>query len=223
MTTLLTLLTAALLALQSTRPTQGSNDGPPEVIQNVMKTAGIDAWNEGKRLQFTFNVGVNGENKVARSHDWNLVTGEDAVTSDGKTISVNVWAYDASKAGDAEKAAFEAWTNDSYWLLMPLKLGDPGVKFGPVMTTRDLPASRANVTMSFGGVGLTPGDQYDLSIDLKRGEISQWTYRPDAQKSVTWTWEGYQDFDGLRLATNHVNSVEGGPRIYFTDVRFTRQ
>ena len=219
MNLILTALVTALLALaQSDAPTTR-----PAVIDEVMRTAGSDAWNDGTRLRFTFSVDVGGEKKAEVTHDWDLTTGVDTVTWGGKTVKVNVWQHDAANAGDDEKAAFAKWTNDSYWLLMPLKLGDSGVKFGPVMMTRDQPPSRANVTMSFAGVGLTPGDRYDLSIDLRKNEIDRWTYHPNAEKSVTWMWTDYRDVNGLRLAMDHPNAVEGGPRIYFTDVSFERK
>ena len=233
MTTLLACcLAAALLAAQPDAPrpqedapaatTKAAEDGAQTVIQDVMKAAGQDAWNDGKRLQFTFVVESGGQKKAEVSHDWNLETGDDAVTSGGKTTTVNVWSYDAAKATADEKAAFSRWTNDSYWLLMPLKLGDPGVKFSPMAMTRDMPPSKAMTTMSFQNVGLTPGDQYDLAIDIKTHRVTHWFYRPNADTKAGFSWEDYQDYNGLHLAADH-KSDDGKTRIYFTGVEFTRK
>ncbi len=188
--------------------------------QQVLSTAGADVWPEVTRLKFTFNATFPDGRSVSRSHDWDLTTGIDTVTTDGKSISINVWNADDLATAE-EQAAFQAWTNDSYWLLMPLKLDDPGVNFGPVVMTRDMPPSRANVTMTFDDVGLTPGDAYDLSIDLNRGVIDAWTYRPNPERAIHFTWDDYQDFNGLYLSTNHV-SDNGGPTITFTDIEVER-
>ena len=229
-----TLITCALVTLsaQSTRPSENAvpSTRPAEMRvaedldwrRIVLERAGKDVWPTVKRLKFTFNVERNGQTTSVQ-HDWDLTTGVDTVTWDGKTVPVDVWRYNEATANEDQKAAFRRWTNDGYWLLMPLKLDDPGVHFTPARVTRDMPPSRANVTMSFDDVGLTPGDEYDLSIDLRRGVVDQWTYRPDAERAVTWRWEDYQDFNGLYLATERVPVSEGAPRIYFTDVEVTTE
>ena len=225
-------LAAAFLAAQPDDPRPGQ-DAPPattepaedlsqSALREVMKAAGLDAWNDGTRIRFTFVVESGGQKKAERAHDWNLVTGDDAVTSGGKTTTVNVWSYDPAKATADEKAAFQQWTNDSYWLLMPLKLGDPGVKFSPMAMSKDMPPSKAMTTMSFEKVGLTPGDRYDLAIDMKTHRITHWFYRPNADTKAGFSWEDYQDYNGLHLAADH-RSDDGKTRIYFTGVEFTRK
>lgn len=216
---MLALLLATLLAFQpttpATRPTTQAIDGWKD---KVLQTAGNDVWPSVTRLAFTFNVQRNGETTSIR-HDWDLTTGVDTVTLNGESTAVNVWDHDPATASEAEQAAFRRWTNDAYWLLMPLKLDDPGVHFSRPQMTED----GLVVTMSFGdGVGLTSGDQYDLRVDLKRGVIDRWTYRPNPDTAVTWNWEGYQDFNGLYLATQRVPQ-DGGSRISFTDIEVERR
>ncbi len=171
------------------------------------------------RTDHVLLVEVDGQLKTSAKHDWNVRTGVDTITVGDKTISTNVYE-NKTREGD-EKTAFQRWTNDAYWLLMPLKLLDAGVKFSPMISTRDFPPSRSKMTMSFESVGLTPGDQYDLSIDLKLNRIDHWTYRPNAEKSTGFTWENYQDFNGLVLSTEH-KSDDGKLRIYITDVSVDR-
>ncbi len=69
--------------------------------------------------------------------------------------------------------------------------------------------------VSFEHVGLTPGGMYDLYIDPKSHLIRRWDYMPTPAEKTTGTWEGYKDFKGLKLATEH---KMGARRIYFTDV-----
>ena len=220
MSTMLAPLLALLLSIQpATQPAASADDWK----EKVMETAGADVWPSVTRLQFTFHVDRPSGESVSRTHDWNLVDGTATITTpDGTETTIRPWAFDADRATEAEKQAFQQWTNDGYWLLMPLKLGDGGVKFSPVMTTRDMPASRANTTMSFEEVGLTPRNEYDLSIDLRRGVVDQWTFRPTPEADgTTWTWEGYEDFNGLMLSTMHTPQ-NGGPTIRFTEIEVTR-
>ncbi|MEM7808391.1 MAG: hypothetical protein AAF561_09795, partial [Planctomycetota bacterium] len=178
----LLLVVASLTSPPVTRPATQPDDWK----QAVMQTAGIDVWPSVTRLQFTFVVEFPDGRAMKRTHDWNLADG--TATVDGVTI--RPWDFDVVNADDAQKSAYSAWINDGYWLLMPLKLDDPGVNFTPVGASRDMPPSRAMVTMTFDdGTGLTPGDAYDLAIDLRRGVVDAWTYRPDETRAITWTWE----------------------------------
>ena len=213
------LMLAFLLALAlSFQPATRPAADVAEWKEQVMRKAGIDAWPSVTRLEFTFNVELPDGRGISRTHDWNPQTGENRVTSDGETTAVNVYDFDPAAATEAETAAFAAWTNDGYWLLMPLKLADLGVTFGRPQMAED----GLVVTMTFDDIGLTPGDAYDLRVDLQRDVIDQWTYRPNAETSRTFTWDGYEDFNGLYLATEH-EPLDGGPRITFTDIEVTRQ
>jgi len=229
---LLTLLCAAVplwfsLSCQATqRPSQpgpAAAEKPvaPEIdiARKIVKASGGDVWPSVKRLKFTFNVESDGKLTTSVKHDWDVRSGIDTVTIGDKTVSTNV--YEKKERQGDELQAFKRWTNDSYWLLMPLKLLDGGVKLSPLISTMDYPPSRGRMTMSFEGVGLTPGDQYDLSINLRENRIDHWTYRPDAERSSGFTWENYQDFNGLILATEH-KSDDGKRRIYFTDIEVVR-
>ena len=218
----LTLLAAAAMsAAPATRP---ADTGAKRIAADVVKAAGGAVWpGQVKTLAFTFNVVKDGKTVMSAQHVWDVPAGKDTVTWDGKTVAVDVQASPSSfKDGTDQKAAFARWTNDSYWLLMPLKLLDSGVQFGPVMMTRDMPPSRANMTMSFGAVGMTPGDQYDLSIDLRKNQVTHWVYRPNADTKAGFKWEGYRDFNGLTLATEHP-SDDGKLNIKFTGVSVERK
>ena len=191
-----------------------------ELASKIVKAHGGDVWPTVTRLKFTFNVEAEGTLKASIKHDWNVKTGVDTVSVGDKTFFTNV--FESKERSGDELQAFKRWTNDSYWLMMPLKLLDGGVKFGPLISTRDFPPSRGKMTMSFGSVGITPGDQYDLAIDLKQNRIDHFTYRPDDKNSSGFTWENYKDFNGLVLSTEHKND-DGKTRIFFTDISVERK
>jgi hypothetical protein len=211
----LVLTLSMLLQAPSTQPAEDTAAAP--VVDAVIKAAGGEVWPTVKRLQFTFNVEDAGKLVVSRRHDWDLRAGTDVVTDLVK--KADPVTVDLSKKEPA--AQFQQWTNDSYWLLMPLKLKDGGVKFSALTTTRDYPPSRASVTMSFDSVGLTPGDQYRLSIDLRQNRITHWVYMPNPQTQRGFTWDDYQDFNGVVLSTTHKED-DTNRRIFFTDVKVER-
>lgn len=205
-----------LLLQPATQPAGPADSADGRALaEKIVKSAGGDVWPKVNRLKFTFNVEDEGTIVASVKHDWDVRTGIDTVTIGDKTISTNVYE-NKTREGD-ELQAFKRWTNDAYWLLMPLKLLDGGIQYGPVMNTRDMPPSRGRFTISFAGVGLTPGDQYDLSVDLRENRVTHWVYKPDAEKSIGFTWENYQDFNGLVLSTEH-KTDDGKRRIFFTDI-----
>ena len=214
---LLLVLSLAPSAPATTPSTRPSSAEALALRDKVLARSGRGTWPGVSRLKFTFHVERPDGQASSVQHDWNLRTGEDAVTANGQTTTVNVFAYDASKATEAETAAFRRWTNDSYWLLMPLKLGDPGARVALAGEEEIEGAKYTVLRLTFDNVGLTPGDAYMLYVDAE-GLIRRWDYMPNAERKATWTWEGYKDFNGLTLATEH-RPVGDGPRIFFTDIR----
>jgi hypothetical protein len=186
----------------------------------VGKASGAKVWPSVKRLQFTFNVEQDGKTLITAKHDWNVVTGDDTVAWADKTLTVNVQQPPESYANDPDKkAAFQRWTNDSYWLLAPLKWLDAGVNraYGG---TKTIDGKQYEVLeLSFGQVGLTNNDRFTVYIDPQLERVAYWDYSPAPDKKLTATWTGYQDFNGLTLSTDHEMA---GKHIYFTDVKVER-
>lgn len=206
-TLLVTLVFPLAAGAQTTRAVDAD-----ELATQVMTAHGIEAWPTLARLRFTFNVERDGEQVMTARHDWDLVAGTDTVTWDDKTVTVNI-----ANPGDSEdqKAAFARWTNDAYWLLVPLKLMDGGVTRS-YQGTQDLDGKTYHVLqLGFEGVGLTPGDRYNLYINPQSHRIEAWDYMPSAERKTTFTRERFQDVGGLILSTSHRS---GSRRIYFTDL-----
>ncbi len=183
-----------------------------ELADAVFKASRGENWAKVSSIRFTFYVGQGGEVIVWAAHDWNVRDGTDTITWSGKTVKVNVW----NPATDADaKAAYARWVNDSYWLLMPLKLRDPGVTLAS-RGLRELDGKKCEVlNLSFHRVGLTPGDQYDIYIDPATHLVRHWDFMPSPDKKISGTWDGYRDFGGLKLSTEH---TFGDKRIWFSDV-----
>ena len=97
-----------------------------------------------------------------------------------------------------------------------IKLLDGGVKLESG-GTQEVEGTKYDVLrVSFENVGMTPGDHYNLYVDPSTHMVKRWDYMPAPDKKTSGTWEKYEKFGPLTLATEH---QFGGKRIYFTDVK----
>ncbi len=185
--------------------------------------------NEIDEMAFTFVYAVDGETRLKRRHVWHPGEGRLTVEFEGDSVTlrhlhdydltpiterpadhVDVWKQVAPEV-DPERAA-EAWSaflNDSYWLLAPSKLFDPGVN-------RSIDGEN-RLKLTFGDVGLTPGDTYWLTVDRESGRVTRWSYRLEGGREGTFRWLNYQTFGPLRLSLRRT-STEDGAVIRFEDV-----
>ena len=176
------------------------------LANGVVLASGGAAWPGVRSVGFTFTVREGDAVKLSRTHLWDVRAGTDTVTVGDKTTTINLADIDQNDPAQAE--AFKAWTNDSYWLIAPLKLFDPGVR-REYLGRREVAGKNYEVLgLSFDKVGLTPGDRYNLYVDPYTSLVAYWDYMPDADTTRQATWEQYQHRRGLVLSTYH----KMGPR-----------
>ncbi len=168
--------------------------------KEIWQASGGENWNNVKELRFTFVVEQDGKTLASVQHDWNVSAGTDHVQWKDKDVTVSL----TNPASDEDgKAAYARWVNDSYWLLAPLKILDPGVNVNDEgMKEMDGTSSHA-MHVSFGQVGLTPSDEYVFYIDPQTHLMRSWDYKPKTGQGMHATWEKYQEFGGLHLSTEH--------------------
>ena len=183
-----------------------------QLARELWQASGGESWRNVSELRFTFIVEENGKELARAEHHWNVAAGTDRVKWKGKDVTVNL----ASPAQDEDgKAAHARWVNDSYWLLAPLKVLDPGVRLTPEGMKESEGVQCETLRMSFEQVGLTPGDQYLLYIDPETKLVRAWDYIPKPESVTHGTWEKYESFGPLKLATEH---NFGGRMIRFANV-----
>ena len=199
-------------------PLSAANDAPkmPSLAQEVWQVSGGQNWSKVKAIDFTFAVEKEGKKVAEATHHWDVTAQTDEVKWKGKDITVNL--AEPATSEDA-KAAYARWVNDSYWLLMPVKLRDPGVTIVSEGTKEMDGAKRDVLHLSFGQVGLTPNDQYRLYVDPKTMLVTHWDYMPKGEEGMSGTWSGYQKSGGLTLATDH--QMNNGIRIRILDLKVT--
>jgi hypothetical protein len=131
----------------------------------------------------------------------NINTGEGRAWQEGQAVS----EPDTLKA--RLKHAYEAWINDSYWLVMPYKLKDSGVtlKYQGEGQTQDGKAAQVLV-LTFKGVGVTPQNKYEVWVDRQDHLVTQWAYyanAADAEPKFVGPWANWQPYGKIWLADDH--------------------
>jgi hypothetical protein len=203
-----------------------------QVIDKVWKAVGgKNTFEKSRYFQFTFAVERDGKGNPGRDHIWDRYTGDyrfesaaaggkknvvlfNINTKKGKAFENGVQLPDSTSA-KLIKNAYAAFINDSYWLMVPLKLQDPGVNTA-LEASEEVKGVKCDVIhLNFDKVGLTPGDQYWLYVNDDTGEIIQWKFLLQGQKtSSTFVWSPYKDLGGgLKLSTK--KTTEGNTSIYF--------
>ena len=209
----LTFVLACLVtSFVATARAEESTDKAKQMATDIWKASGGEEWPNIVEIDFTFVVEKDGKTVASAEHKWNLAKNTDEVKWKGKDITVNL----AAPAQDEDsKAAFGRWTNDSYWLLAPLKLRDPGVTLTYEGSKGADGMAGETIRATFGKVGLTPNDQYVFYIDQKTNTVFAWDYIPKADTVMHATWDKYEYFSGLKLSTEH---KMGDTMIRFKDV-----
>jgi hypothetical protein len=190
----------------------------------VFEAAGGSRLGEVSEIDFKFVVADADQHPVFEArHQWNLKRSTDRVRwtgKDGATYDAEVSLTDRRASGTINGAAagegalkklgedaFARWTNDAYWLMMPLKLLDPGAKLENAPSAPVDPGAPKleRLRLSFDRVGLTPGDVYELSIDPAQHRVVAWQMQLEgrAPPPMSSTWEEYRTVGPLVLSFRH--------------------
>ncbi len=183
------------------------------VAERVLEAmGGREAWDATRFLQWNFFG--------RRTHAWDRATGDVRIeagervtllnvhTREGRVFEAGAEVTDPAARAEALEAGYAQWINDSYWLLMPYKMLDPGVRLeyrGEAALPDGRPAELLGMTFD-AGVGLTPQNRYDVWVAKDTGLVEQWAYyadATDAEPRFTLPWAGWKPFGGILLATDH--------------------
>ncbi len=181
------------------------------ITDQVMQAmGGRAAWDDVDTLAWNF-FGI-------RDLVWSKQSGDVTITNptENSTLTINVFnETGTAKYNDQEithpdslkiemEKAMNIWINDSYWLAMPYKLKDTGVKLkylGEENTAEDQPADKLELT--FFETGNTPGNKYHVYVDKKTRLVSQWDFfrkADDPEPGFSMPWKGYVEVDGILLS-----------------------
>lgn len=195
-------------------PVFNAENSDPEAIALADKViaahGGAEAWNEKRYISWNF-LGV-------RDLIWDKYTGLVRIDFPRATTQyiVNI-NQDTGRVKVSEELivdqdslkkmlnqAEQIWVNDSYWLVFPFKLKDPGVQLKYQGNDTTLAGEPAEViALQFDSVGFTPQNKYLAYINPETHLIMQWDYYQNASDSAAafqQLWSDYKDFDGIKLA-----------------------
>jgi hypothetical protein len=197
----------------------------------MISLGGKKRWDDLVGLRWTFEVATNDTVRSVRRHSWNKHTGWHRVSGTTRTGTPFVylhrldsnegaaWMGGQAIQGDSLQKLLQRanslWINDTYWMLMPYKLRDPGVTLKDAGFVREGDYVWDKVALSFDRVGDTPGDRYWVSVNRATRRVERWemVLEGDAPPPVAWTWEGWEEHDGLWFPT-----IKRGPdrRVIYT-------
>ena len=121
----------------------------------------------------------------------------------------------------ALERGYGRFINDTYWLLMPAKMQDPGVNLASEGEAEKDGKTYDVVRLTFGdGIGLTPKDTYWAYVSKDSGLMERWEFvltdqKPEDREAFLWT--DWQSVLGVRLATAKT-AAGGGTVIRFDQV-----
>lgn len=203
---------------------------------------GLAAWASAPYLRFDFGIDRGETQQVAARHLWNRQTGDyraewtqgedstyvalfnvdmfgegasEPAGTAGEVYLNGTAVADSSAHAQLMQTAQQRFVNDSYWLLAPLKVFDPGVNRSYVADSST--ATHDVLSLTFGAVGLTPGDQYWLYVNKETGQLDRWAFRLQSMGEDAaprfFDWTDYQDFDvpAGTVSLSARKSASGGP------------
>ena len=192
------------------------------IADQVMQAlGGKKRWDGLVGLRWTFGTSVNDTVRSSRRHAWNKHAGWHRV--EGKTRAGQsfcfihhvgtdqgmAWMDGVPIEGDSLqkllKRANSLWINDTYWMLMPYKLRDPGVTLKYEGETREGGAVYDKLALTFANVGETPGDHYWVFVNRLDPRVQRWemVLQSDQPPPRMYTWEGWEPHGGLWFPTAH--------------------
>ena len=197
-----------------------SNAEGLELVRTLERAmGGREAYDRARHLSWEFTG--------PRRHLWDKQTGDVRIetkdllvlmnveTREGRVFEKGHEVEDRERLRELLDQGYRWWQNDSYWVVMPWKLQDPGVAVRHIGEER-LPDGRDMdlLGVRFNGVGATPGNRYLLAIDRESGLLERWTFfrgRRDDKPTFTRRWSGWKSFGDLRLATDKRAASETQP------------
>lgn len=217
-------LCSASVGVLEAQPRDSARGSDPRAValaeSTLLAMGGADAWASTRYLRFEF-FGF-------RLHHWDRETGRhrlEGQTREGERYVVlhsvvsrkgRAWLdgeeLEGEDLGQWLERAYGAWINDTYWLIMPYKLLDPGVTLGFAGEETLEGKQYDKIQLTFEGVGLTPGDTYWAWINRETGLMDRWAYFlqdwEEGREPTAWWWRDWDRHGEILLSTTRHNETD---------------
>ncbi|MDQ3535168.1 MAG: hypothetical protein M3421_06035 [Bacteroidota bacterium] len=195
---------------------ENSDPKAVEIADQVIEAmGGYKSWDNTRHISWNFFE--------SRKHFWDKKTGDVRIESlkDDLIILMNI----NSEKGEVYKdgkimensdsitnyldQGKNFWINDSYWLIMPFKLKDPGVTL-KYIGEEDVNGKKADVIqITFEDVGATPENKYHVYVDQEDKLVTQWAFFRQAnqeQPDFMSPWQDYNKYGEILISGNRGES-----------------
>ena len=221
---------ALFVVLAACAPSPARAESSPAALaladRVVDALGGRAAWDRTGYLTFDFVVSRNDTVLSRRTLAWDRATDRIHVAlKDAKGKAYDVWTnlahedgvvrVDGAAADSATKAqwlkrAYAIWVNDTYWLLMPYKMKDPGVTLAYDGEERKGAETWDKVVLTFDNVGLTPKDKYWVYVNRATGLVDKWEYILGGGPGppTPFAWKGWARHGAILLASDRVSPLD---------------
>ena len=212
----------ATAAKPSTPPPCECDPASAEVIKSMTDAmGGQQTWDRLPYFRFDFVV-VKNMKEVARfRHWWDKLHGRCRVEGPddqgqivtaifnlgdkkGRAYTGGIIETDSTNIKNIIENGYERWVNDTYWVMMPFKLHDPGTRIKHAKVQQGENGETYDVLeLSFAPkVGLTPSDRYWLYVNQKTHLIDKWEFVLTGQKPPPQgsTWESWTSIGPVQLS-----------------------
>jgi hypothetical protein len=182
---------------------------------------GQSAWDNLPCFRFDFVAVKDGKEMARFQHWWDKKDGRCRVEGpddqghqvvaifnlgDKRGISFTDGVPDADAATVKARIqnGYERWVNDTYWVMMPFKIRDPGTNLKYVRLQKGPQGEVWDVLeLSFdANVGLTPQDHYWLYVNQKTHLVDKWEMLLTGNKPppAAASWESWTQVGPVRLS-----------------------
>ncbi|PRY10886.1 hypothetical protein CLV24_11213 [Pontibacter ummariensis] len=207
------ILLCLLLFFSSSATAQTTDPEAQAIAEKVMQNmGGKKNWEKTRYLAWTFNDQYQIWDKHENRFRWeqgDQVVVLDTERKEGKVYVAGEEMQDQEEKRKLLDRAYALWINNSYWLVMPFKLQDPGVNLKYLNEAQTMDGAPADVLeMTFEEVGLTPQNKYWIWVDKDKGLVTQWAFfrnYQDKEPTFTRRWANYQDYGRIKLANDRSN------------------
>jgi hypothetical protein len=210
----------------------GTDDEKAIRIADEMLEAlgGKEAWERARVIRFTFvrqgrKIDItwdryDGRYRLEATNDTGVpyVVVMNLLTRQGKA------AMEGRLLGDKELSEYltraaRIWAGETYWLLAPYKLRDPGAVLSYDGEEALGGTTLDRIHVKFDRVGFTPGDEFWLYVNRKTRLLDRWKFKLESGAEGDYRWSGWERFGGILLATERYGA--NGEQILFENVAVT--
>lgn len=201
-------------------PADVDRESAPIVRALTDAMGGQGTWDALPCFRFDFVVVREGKEVARFRHWWDKRNGRCRVEGpddQGKQVAAiftladrkgsafveGIGESDPARVAALVQNGYERWVNDTYWVMMPFKLGDPGVRIRYSRNERTLETVYDVLELSFvAGTGLTSDDRYWLYVNRKTRLIDRWEFVLTGQKPPPSgaSWEAWTGVGPVKLS-----------------------